>query len=987
MLELKNIRKSYTIGDTVTRALDGVSLAFGEKEFVSVLGTSGSGKTTLLNVIGGLDRYDSGDLIINGKSTKEYKSRDWDTYRNHSVGFVFQSYNLIPHQTVLSNVELALTLSGVPKSERRRRAKEALEAVGLGDQLKKKPSQMSGGQMQRVAIARALVNDPDILLADEPTGALDTDTSVQIMDILKRISANRLVIMVTHNPELAETYSTRIVRLRDGAVISDEPNVPAEAAKAADEEAAEKAASVSKGRKKRTSMSYLTALSLSMNNLMTKKARTILTAFAGSIGIIGIALILAISSGIQGYIDKVQEDTLSGYPISIVEENLDFEEILETISGKAEPGDHGNDKVFASPRIFDLFDTMNNLETTKNNLHDFKAFLDENEEIDDYVSAVRYSYNADLLIYGKDVNGELKKINPSTIITSMYDAMGVSISTSGSSPYSMMSQNNMNVWSEMIPARDGGLVNDLVRDQYELVAGSWPESAEEVVLVMDKNNEISDVYLYSLGLKDQTELEDIVSGELEAPEVPESWEYDDLIGMSFYALLPSAVYSDTDGDGVWTDMTDNEDYMKITAESALEIKICGIVRPDPEAASTSIRGAIGYTHALTEELIKKTAEAPIVKQQKEDPAVDVFTGLPFETGEEKELTAAEKAEGFKSHASGLNTAAKAELYTKIACTVPEDTMAESLSAAMQQYPDRASKEQLIITAYSQSSGADTSAVEKYIADMSDEDLDGAVTQMISAQITAQYAEKVSSGLSVMTPDQLSAALDAAIASADEATLASYHDNFMPATVSESTYEDNIRALSAVDLDSPSMVNIYAVTFQAKDDIADLISRYNDGVSEADQITYTDYVAILMSSVTTIINSISYVLIAFVSISLVVSSVMIGIITYISVLERTKEIGILRAIGASKKDISRVFNAETLIVGLTAGLLGIGITELLSIPINIIIKNLTDISGVAALPWQAAVILVIISVVLTVISGLIPAVFAAKKDPVEALRSE
>lgn len=985
MLELFDIRKSYEIGDTVTRALDGVTLKFGEREFVSILGTSGSGKTTLLNVIGGLDCYDSGDLKINGKSTKEYKSRDWDTYRNHSVGFVFQSYNLIPHQTVLSNVELALTLSGVPKAERRRRAKEALEAVGLGDQLKKKPSQMSGGQMQRVAIARALVNDPDILLADEPTGALDTDTSVQIMNILKNVAKNRLVIMVTHNPELAETYSTRIVRLRDGKIISDEENHPREVA---DEDApAEEKAAVSKGRKKRTSMSFFTALSLSMNNLMTKKARTILTSFAGSIGIIGIALILAISNGIQSYIDKVQEDTLSGYPITIMEENLDFEALMETIAGKAEAGEHENDKVYASPQIYDMFDTMNNLETTRNNLHDFKVFLDENEEIDEYVSAIKYGYNIDLLIYGKDTEGKITKINPSTVMTSMQEAMGLNISQNGSSPYAQMSSGNMNVWSEIIPARDGGLVNDLVREQYDVVAGAWPEREDQVVLVIDGNNEISDIYLYSLGLKDQAEIEDIVSGKLEKSDEQESWEYDELVGMKFYAVLPSAVYADGDGDGIWTDMTDNEEYMEITAESGIELTVSGIIRPVPEATTTSIRGAIGYTYALTEKLINDTNAADIVKQQKDDPATDVFTGLPFETGEEEEPSPEQKAADFKSYAENLTEVGKSELYTKIACTIPAETLSENVSAAMQQYPDRASQEQLIIDAYSQSSGADEDTVRGYIANMTDEEITDSVTQMISAQVSAQYAERVGGQLSALTDAQKAATLDATLPTLDEATLVGYYDGFMPATVSDSTYDNNVRLLSAVDLESPSMVNIYAVTFQSKDNIADLIKEYNEGVKDADQITYTDYIAILMSSITTVINAISYVLIAFVSISLVVSSVMIGIITYISVLERIKEIGILRAIGASKKDISRVFNAETLIVGLIAGVLGIGITELLSIPINIIIKNLTDISNVASLPWQAGVILVVISVLLTVISGLLPAIFAAKKDPVEALRSE
>ena len=1007
MLELKDIKKSYTAGDTVTSALDGVSLTFGECEFVAILGTSGSGKTTLLNVIGGLDCYDSGDLIINGTSTKLYRSRDWDTYRNHSIGFVFQSYNLIPHQSVLSNVELALTLSGVPKAQRRQRAKEALERVGLGDQLKKKPSQMSGGQMQRVAIARALVNDPDILLADEPTGALDTATSVQIMELLREIAKTRLIIMVTHNPELAKTYATRIVRLSDGKVISDEKNIPtcpAHAGEDAEKANAEKAEPAPEkrdakkdGKKKkgrqRTSMSFFTALSLSLNNLMTKKARTILTSFAGSIGIIGIALILAISSGIQAYIDKVQEDTLSGYPVSITEEVVDMDEMLSSIAGRHEPGDHGTDKVYESAQLTEMFDSLSNVEAGTNNLKDFKTFLEGCEELDEYATAVQYSYDTELLIYGYGEDGELLKINPSTVIDAMYEAMGVSVSYEDNSISSMAMENmsgNMSVWSEIMPDKDGNGINDLVKEQYDIVSGSWPESYDQVVLVIDENNEISDVYLYSLGLKDQSEISDLLSGEDDSDEEKEketaSFEYDDLIGKKFYAVLNADKYADTDGDGVWTDMSDNEDYMKIAAESGIKLTVSGIVRPNPDATGTSIRGAIGYTAALTKQLISKTDEAEIVRQQKADETVDVFTGLPFKDGAE-EPSAEEKAGKFKEYVSSLDTAAAAELYTKIAGEIPEDTLNTYVNEAMQKYPDRAAMEEAVVGAYVQSSGASEDMIRGYISDMSDEELEEAIRKALSEQVSQSYAENVKAQLSTTPAQSLATLMKNTAETADTDTLAAYYDKHMPSAYSDSTYKDNMKKLGSVNIDSPSAVNIYAVSFEAKDNIADIISGYNDGVPEEDQITYTDYVAILMSSITTVINAISYVLIAFVSISLVVSSIMIGIITYISVLERTREIGILRAIGASRKDVTRVFNAETLIVGLCAGLLGIGITELLSIPINIIIKHLTGISNVAALPWQGGVILVAISVILTMIAGLLPSLLAARKDPVVALRSE
>ena len=990
MLELKNITKTYITGDIKTAALDNVSLSFGSNEFVAILGASGSGKTTLLNVIGGLDQYDAGDLIINGVSTKEYKDRNWDAYRNHSVGFVFQSYNLIPHQSVLSNVELALTLSGVSKGERRKRAKDVLCQVGLADQIHKKPSQMSGGQMQRVAIARALVNNPEIILADEPTGALDTETSVQIMELLRQVAKDRLVIMVTHNPELAETYATRIVRLRDGKILSDEPN----AAGAKNIQSAESTATVKKegGRKTgKTSMSFFTALSLSLNNLMTKKARTILTSFAGSIGIIGIALILSLSNGIQLYINQVQEDTLSGYPVTIQAENIDLEEMLAAFMNSEEV-EYNDDKVHASSQMQEMFNSLASMDATTNNLTDFKVFLDNNEELKEYISAIQYGYGLDLLIYGYDTEDNFITVNPSTVMTAMQSAMGISYDeeTMASSPYSQYTMQEMSVWSEIMPGADGEIINDLVKDQYDLLAGSWPDNYDEVILVISKNNELSDVYLYSLGLRDQSEIEDIMSAAMqgEATEVvEETWEYDDFLDLSFYAVLPSDYYTDSDGDGVWTDMRDNEDYMKITAENGIELKVTGVVRPNEDAAATSIRGAIGYTSDLTQYIIEKTNESEVVQQQKADTATDVFTGLPFDDGSMEEPGTEEKAQAFSSYAASLSTEEKADLYKQIAVEIPANTLGQMTNEYMAAYPDRASMEAVIIEGYTASSGADEETVRSYIDDLTDEEVEELVRDRIAQMASEQYAQEAEASLAGLTTEQLAAGLDGILAASDSQQIAALYDSHMPPSVSESTYDENIAKLSAVDLDTPSSINIYASSFEAKDRIAEIIDEYNSGVDEQDKIAYTDYVAILMSSITTIINAISYVLIAFVSISLVVSSIMIGIITYISVLERTKEIGILRSIGASKHDVSRVFNAETLIVGLAAGLIGIGITVLLCIPASIIIEHFTQIPNMAVLPWQAGVILVAISMILTLISGLIPSKLAAKKDPVEALRSE
>lgn len=828
MLELTNITKDYVSGDTTVKALKGVSIKFRKNEFVSILGQSGCGKTTLLNIIGGLDRYTDGDLSIDEISTKKYKDKDWDTYRNNRIGFVFQSYNLIPHQTVLSNVELALTLSGVSKSERRQRATKVLEQVGLGDQLHKKPNQMSGGQMQRVAIARALVNDPDILLADEPTGALDSETSIQIMNILKDISKDKLIIMVTHNPELANRYSSRIIRLLDGKVVDDSAPYNGEAE---EEKAEQKSAGMTekkakgKEKKQKTSMSFFTALSLSLNNLMTKKARTILTAFAGSIGIIGIALILSLSSGMQDYIHRVEQDTLSSYPLSIEKAAMDYSVFLGN-SESQEIKDKQPGRIYSNNTMTGMLNKMLT-SVSVNNLKDFKAYIDNDENgIKELANDVQYGYDVNLLIYKADTSNGIIRTNPSSVL----DGMGMNMDSG-------MISLNTNVWSEMINNEE------LIESQYDIVEGHMPQAYNEVVLVMNEDDTIDDYTLYALGLMDTAEL-DKMFAQIQMGEIPQenlneevkSFSYEEILNQTYKLVVNTDLYKKT-GNG-YVDMSADNEYMKGIINDSLDIKIVGILRPSEDASNSSISTPLAYTHELTEYLISRINESEIAKAQLANPEIDVFTGAAFENN---------------------------------------------------------------------------------------------------------------------------------------------------------SYESNVTKLGIVDLENPSSINIYPKDFKSKEDLVDLIEKYNKDMEKAgreeDAIQYTDYIGLMMSSVSTIINSISYVLIAFVAISLVVSSIMIGIITYISVLERTKEIGILRSIGASKKDVSRVFNAETIIVGFVAGLLGIVITLLLNIPINIIIKNITDISGLAKLPTMGALILILISMFLTFIAGLIPAKVASKKDPVVALRTD
>lgn len=982
MLTLKDIRKDYIVGDTTVHALRGVSISFRESEFVSVLGQSGCGKTTLLNIIGGLDQYTDGDLVINGRSTREYKDRDWDTYRNHTIGFVFQSYNLIPHQSVLANVELALTISGVDKAERRERAVKVLERVGLGDQLNKKPNQMSGGQMQRVAIARALINDPDILLADEPTGALDSETSVQIMELLQEIAKDKLVVMVTHNAELAERYSTRIVRLLDGQITGDTDPFDPEGAEPPREDVG----------KKKPSMSFLTALSLSFNNLKTKKARTLLTAFAGSIGIIGIALILSLSNGIQTYINQVQEDTLSTYPLTIEAQAADLSSMIESMAGVASDGEeHELDAVYSNVILYDLMDSLMSMDTETNDLESFKDFLDENGgNINEYTSAIQYIYDPNFDIYTEDADGNVVK---SDVVELLNELMANMYGGDFSSYFDTMGDfySSFESWQEMLPGDNGELISPTLTEQYDVIYGSWPQDYNEVVLVVDQNNEVSDLVLYTLGLRTQDELnaslEAYMNGETVDAEV-QSWSYEDLCGLTFKLVGYYDKYVFDDTTGTYTDVSGTEaglEYLYDNDDIGIELKISGIVRQNPDAVAGMMSGAIGYTSALKDYVVADSQGSDVVVDQYANPDVDVITGLPFATGDEQEPSVEEIKAEVDDYIASLNDEDKALLYTDLMSTPSDDYLDTAVQQALGSL-SREDIESMMISGYAEEMGVDEDAVRDYIEQMDDDTLMEYVAEMARTSISEQYAEAVSEQMSSLSQQQLAMALG--MTELSDWQYEHIYNELMPARYSDSTYDNNMKLFGFVDEESPDGINLYATTFADKDEIARIIDEYNASVGEEQQISYTDYVAILMSSISTIINAISYVLIAFVAISLVVSSIMIGIITYISVLERTKEIGILRAIGASKRDISNVFNAETLIEGLTAGLIGIGLTLLLNIPINAIVQHLTGIESLKAiLPAAGAVILVVISMFLTFIAGLIPSRFAAKRDPVEALRTE
>ena len=999
MLQLKDIVKIYKTGDTEVEALKGVSLTFRSSEFVSILGQSGCGKTTLLNIIGGLDQYTSGDLIINGKSTKQFKDRDWDSYRNHSVGFVFQSYNLIPHQTVLQNVELALTLSGVSKAERRKKAIKALSDVGLGDQLKKKPSEMSGGQMQRVAIARAIVNNPDIILADEPTGALDTETSLQVMEILKEISKNRLVIMVTHNPELAEKYSTRIVRMLDGVITDD--SAPLTDEEVSRELAAATEKTAKRGKQKMPSMSPATSFGLSMKNLFTKKGRTILTSFAGSIGIIGIALILAVSQGATAFINSVQEDTLASYPLVIEEEHANLGSLMETFIASAESSfSHDKDAVYQKAALYDLVNAMNSIETDTNDLKSFKEFIEREREnpesefdLANALSGVQYTYNIDLLVYTESIDGTIIRSDLNTLVGNLIAKnMGAAMAenmnaASSNSMMTPMMSGGINLWQEMLPGENGKLINALLEKQYDLVYGTWPTEYDEIVLVLDENNELSDMTLYALGLKSEKDIEAIMQSAIDGSTVEKSedfWTYEEICDMEFRVILSSECYSYDDSTGVYKDLRETNAGLRYLYDNGLKLKVSGIIRPNDESVSSMLTGSIAYTSELTEYIINRSGESKSIAAQLADPTVDIFTGLPFKP-ETDEVTAEYKAEKFKEYAEALTPAEKAEAIVKIKSIPSDEQINAALQNAMKDYNRAAVEEQMIAGIVAQTGMAE-SEIRSYIQAMPDEEITKLYAESVVEQFTMQYVAGVRAEMSQYPPEQLVMIFDAELTTYTTEQCADYYDAVLD--FSPSTYEDNLRLLGNVDIDSPSTVNLFASTFANKDIIESAIEKYNETVDEVSKISYTDYVGIMMSSITVILDAITYVLISFVAVSLVVSAIMIGVITLISVQERTKEIGILRAIGASKKNVSSLFNAETVIIGFTAGLLGVVITYLLCIPIDMILQHLTGLANLKTyLPIEAAIVLVIISVVLTLIAGIIPSRSAAKKDPVVALRTE
>ena len=855
MLQCKNIMKDYVSGDEIVHALKGVSLSFREHEFVSILGQSGCGKTTFLNIIGGLDHYTSGDLIINGKSTKDYSDKDWDTYRNHQVGFVFQSYNLIMHQSVLSNVELALTLTGVNKEERRKRAIEALNKVGLSDQIHKKPTQMSGGQMQRVAIARAIVNNPDIILADEPTGALDSATSVQIMEILKEISKDKLVIMVTHNPQLADEYSSRIIRLKDGTLVSDSNPFN------------EQEMNVDTSVLKRPDMSFKMACSLSLNNLMTKKARTFLTSFAGSIGIIGIALIMSLSHGMQSYIDQMENDTMASYPIEIQANSSDMSTLMTTMMGmKKKTEEHKDSKIYSRPYVEDVLESLSS--SKKNNLSAFKSYIESSKgkEFRKTAKAIEYDYNLNLQVYNENTDSGLVQVSPNGLL----DKLGMSDMMSIQSQFMDSSaMTNDQVWLSLPESKK------LRDDEYQLVEGKWPTNYNEVVLEVDENNEITDYTLYSLGLLDQDELvknyQKILNGETDKISKTnlKSYSVDDILNLKFRLVLNSDLYQMVNG--LWINQSENESYMKDVVSKSPEIKVVGIIKPSDSTVSQPTMGGVYYTKAMEEYVTSKTENSQIVKEQKANPNINIFTQAEFASGQ----------------------------------------------------------------------------------------------KMSMSNLTNEQMMQLSS----MSQEELMNYMN------------TYNENI------NATYDSNLTKLGVVDYSNPTKISLYASSFDGKEKLSDLITDYNKKQTKSNVITYNDFIGTMLSSVTSVVNIISYVLIAFVSVSLIVSSIMIGIITYISVLERTKEIGILRSIGASKKDITRVFNAETFIIGLISGVLGILITLVLNVPISVVVKNMTGVSHIAKLPVNGAVFLILIDLVLTILAGLIPSKIASKKDPVEALRSE
>ena len=1022
MLELKGIKKDYPMGDGVVHALRGVDLKFRRNEFVSILGPSGCGKTTLLNIVGGLDKYTDGDLLINGVSTKSYSDRDWDTYRNHTIGFVFQSYNLIPHQTVLQNVELALALSGVSKAERRKRAQDALISVGLGNQFSKKPAEMSGGQMQRVAIARALVNNPDIILADEPTGALDSETSIQVMEILKEISKERLVIMVTHNPEIADTYSTRIVRMLDGEITSDSNPYDGEIAQICKQN---DATNSKKGKKKakKPSMSLKTSFGLSLKNLFSKKTRTMLTSFAGSIGIIGIALIFAVSQGTTGYINYVQETTLASYPIALESTTVDMSAMMQSMLqvGKDDKRED-RDEVYKNPIIADMVNALAKMETNKNDLSAFKVFLEEElqkegSDLNKAITGVQYVYDLELPIYTKNVEEKIVKSDTGQLMSDMIAKYFTKLTSQGGntdpsqsgnlpdmSMYTSMMQGGMGLWRELLPGMENGeLVNELILNEYEIIDedGRWPNAYNEVVLIVDRNNELDDLTLYALGLLTDAEIDMIIDKAVAGEEMPEnnqSWSYEEIKSRTFKTIIPANRYKDF-GTGVFVDVSTNETMLASLYENALEIKVVGIVRQKDGSDTKMLQTGIGYTNALTKKIMEESRNSDVYRAQIASPNIDVLTGLPFKSNADT-MTDEQKKTEFLSYIGTLNQMQKANVFVEIACIEAEKANLQTQTDnVMASYTDKNELVLMIATPLSIQYGVPVEQIAIYFADMTLEELKAMIRPAVEEQVRLGIRQQVKNNLmplqsdSSATPEQkaqeiqnVASYLDMSSPSYTAQQCALYYDEITE--FSDMTYEEVLVKIGCVDEGNPSGINLYTSAFENKDVILKVIADYNKAVDESKEIKYTDYMGMLMSGITTIIDAISYVLIAFVSVSLIVSSIMIGVITLISVQERTKEIGILRALGASKRNVSTMFNAETMIIGLSSGLLGVIVTYLVCIPINIILRALTGIAHLnAVLPIGVAAILVVISVLLTLISGIIPSRSAAKKDPVVALRTE
>ena len=1032
MLRLKGITKNYVVAGKDIQVLKGLDICFRKNEFVSILGPSGCGKTTTLNIVGGLDKYTSGDLFIAGKSTKNFTDRDWDVYRNHRIGFIFQSYNLIPHQTVLSNVELALTIAGVSKEERTKRSIAALDRVGLKGEYYKRPNQLSGGQCQRVAIARALVNEPDILLADEPTGALDSKTSVQIMELIKQISKEKLVIMVTHNAEIAKQYSTRIVRLVDGEITEDShpfteqeeikelENIEIEKEK---ERAvldsqnlnAKKQKRAKKEKKARAKMSWWTAFKLSLRNLFTKRGRTILTSFAGSIGIIGISLILAVSQGTTAYINHVQKTTLSSYPLTIEEATIDLTSLIKSFMNVGlNSNPHDKDAVYKESIITDLVNALSKVETSKNDLKSFKAYLEEqvaleNSELSNAISGLKYSYNFDFSVYTKNTNGNIIKSDTNKLMSEMLmefmsgsfgngsntgGGLGTIGNNSSNGMMSMMSGGS-GLWEEMLSGTDGSAINSMLKEQYDVIYGDWPNDYNEVVVVVNKNNEIDDLSLYALGFMSEEDIDKIIDAAKNGEELPydgRSWSYEDICKGEYKVILPADCYTYDAQNGVYVDTSVIPTMLQYLYDSAITLKVTGIIRPNAKAESPMLSGSIGYTHKLTEHVINQSKETAVVNAQLNSPNIDVISGLPFKEGE---FTDEQKKDLFLEYVSSLSESKKAEKYIEVESAMTKQQLATAIKKKIGQYynSDRTlnvekTKDYLFDKIKVQTGGVLSDVEINAIINGfdTDEKLRSALSVYLALDAQEEKKQQVIAQNYGKTDSELANLLDEKLQNSTDAQIVNYFDQVM--TFSDTTYDDILEDLGYIDLDSPSTIGIYASSFENKDVIVNAIEKYNEGVEETKQIKYTDYMGLLMSSVTQIVDAITYVLIAFVSISLIVSSIMIGVITLISVQERTKEIGILRSIGASKRDVSNMFNAETVIIGLASGLVGVTVTYLLCIPINIILFLLTGLTTLnAILPPIGAIILVLISMGLTLISGLIPSRSAAKKDPVVALRTE